>query len=63
MNDSDLIAFTRKALVVLLIVVASALAWKLSYLLLLIFAAVVVAVVLPRWPSIFYGFDWAMGRR
>jgi len=46
MNDSDLIAFTRKALVVLLIVVASALAWKLSYLLLLIFAAVVVAVVL-----------------
>lgn len=46
MKDNDLIAFTRKVLVVLLIVAASALAWKLSYLLILIFASVVVAVVL-----------------
>jgi predicted PurR-regulated permease PerM len=46
MKDNDLIAFTRKALVLLLIVAMSALAWKLSYLLMMIFASVVVAVVL-----------------
>ncbi len=46
MQNHDLIAFTRKAFVVLLLVAFSALVLKLSYLLMLMFASAVVAVIL-----------------
>ncbi|NKI99095.1 AI-2E family transporter [Novosphingobium sp. SG707] len=46
MRDDDLIAFTRKALALLFIVALAALVVELSYLLILVFASVVVAVVL-----------------
>jgi predicted PurR-regulated permease PerM len=46
MQDGDLVSFTRKALVVLLLAGLVTLAWDLSYLLILMFASVVVAVVL-----------------
>jgi predicted PurR-regulated permease PerM len=46
MQDKELIAFSRKAFLALLIVAGCALIYQLSYLLLLIFASAVIAVVL-----------------